>query len=365
MRRICTAALLGAALLALPATASATACNAPASPAGEWPTYGADLSNTRHQSDEHVIGTSNAGSIAPAWIYPTPGLINATPIVDGGCVFIASNGVGAQDAQIAAVDADSGHEVWAYQMTIGTPSFGGPAVSTPALWGNLVITPINKKAGPFLVANDRSTGVEMWRTTLDTQKDSGVNGSAVVYDGMVLIGFFGNADASSHEHGGFLILDAATGQVLKKTYTIPEADFEQGYDGAGIWSTPAVDTSTGFAYAGTSNPHSPHHEHARSDALVKIDLNRDSTNFGEIVASYKGVSDTVVPDASHQPACDTKDDIYYSYSFSTTCLAVDLDFGASPNLFTDANGHKRIGDLQKAGIYHIVCLLYTYDAADE
>lgn len=345
------AALLAAAVLALPATASA-ACDAPASPTGEWPAYGHDLTNSRSQSLEHVIGTANAGSLTAAHIYRAPGLINATPIVSGGCVFVASNGEGPTQARIAALDADTLHEIWATQMIVGTPSFGGASVSTPALSGDLVITPINKNAGPFLVANDRSTGAEVWRTTLDNQKDSGVNGSAVVYDGMVMVGFFGNADAGSHEHGGFLILDAATGKILKKTFTIPDVDFQQGYDGAGIWSTPAVDTSTGFAYAGTSNPHNPQKEHARSDALVKIDLNRTSPNFGEIVGVYKGVSDTGVQDASHQPACEIKPDVYYDYHFSTTCAELDLDFGASPNLFT-IGGHRYIGDLQKAGIYHV------------
>src|SRR3954467_13198677 len=251
------AALLAVALMTVPAAPPAGAGGAPRSPAGEWPSYGHDLTNSRDQPAEDVIGTGNAGSLTPEFVYHAPGAINATPIVDGGCVVVASNGTGATDARIAAVDAATGQEVWANQMTIGTPAFGGPVVSTPALWGNLVIAPINRKgpAGPFVVALDRSTGTEVWRTTLDTQKDSGVNGSAVVYEGGVLIGFFGNADAASHEHGGLVILDAATGAIVKKTYTIPEADFEQGYDGAGIWSPPAVDTTTGFAYAGTSNPH--------------------------------------------------------------------------------------------------------------
>ena len=33
---------------------------------------------------------------------------------------------------------------------------------------------------------------------------------------------------------------------------------------------------------------------------------------------------------------------------------LDLDFGASPNLFRDASGRLVLGDLQKAGVYHAV-----------
>jgi hypothetical protein len=136
---------------------------------------------------------------------------------------------------------------------------------------------------------------------------------------------------------------------------IPDAAFAEGYEGAGIWSTPAIDTETGFAYVGTSNPHNPQHEYERSDSLLKVDLNRDSPDFGQIVASYKGVHDTLVPGAQKQPVCDASPNTNYPpYHFSATCLAVDLDFGASPNLFTDSSGTKRVGGLQKAGIYHIV-----------
>ena len=34
------------------------------------------------------------------------------------------------------------------------------------------------------------------------------------------------------------------------------------------------------------------------------------------------------------------------------CGQLNLDFGATPNLFTDASGQPLVGDLQKAGVYH-------------
>ncbi len=35
------------------------------------------------------------------------------------------------------------------------------------------------------------------------------------------------------------------------------------------------------------------------------------------------------------------------------CGQLDLDFGASPNLFTDSSGNELVGELQKAGVYHV------------
>lgn len=354
IRRVLLAAAAGG-LLALPgAAAAATTCTEPASPAGEWPTYGADLANSRSQPAEKVIGTANAGALAPAFVHQAPGPIDSTPIVAGGCVFVFSQGAAPTSARIAALDADDGAPVWQRDLAVGQAAFGGPAVSTPALTADSVIVAVNKQAGPLVVALDRQTGAERWRAGIDNQPNTGVNASPVVYDGLVFQGFFGNADAAEHERGGFVVLDAATGERLKKTFVIGDADFAQGYAGAGIWSTAAIDAGTGHAYVGTSNPHNPQMEHPRSDSILKIDLDRSRATFGEIVASYKGVGDTIVPGVADQPACDAKPDVYYAYSFSATCVAADLDFGASPNLFADPDGRTLVGGLQKAGVYHVV-----------
>src|SRR3712207_9124879 len=83
--------------------------------------------------------------------------------------------------------------------------------------------------------------------------------------------------------------DAGTGKLLKKTWTIhPPQQPDDNFAGAGVWSTPAVDTQKKVAYAGTANPFKPQAEHPHSNAVVKYDLNRKSPKFGEIVDSYKG-----------------------------------------------------------------------------
>jgi polyvinyl alcohol dehydrogenase (cytochrome) len=346
------APLLALVAITMPAGAQAAeTCDAPAHPAGEWPSYGHDLANTRHQEAQEAIDPT---ALEPAFVYRTPGLINTTPIVDGGCVFVASAGATASVARLAALDAENGEEHWVKTVTVGTAAFGGPAVGTPALFDDLVITPINRRGAPFVVAHDRHTGAERWRTSIDDQPSSGINASVIVHDGLAMVGFFGNHDAGSAERGGFVLLEAATGALVRKTYAIDDAAFADGYAGAGIWATAAVDTDTGFAYVGTSNPHSAKREHERSNAIIKIDLNRDSDRLGEIVASYKGVHDTLVPGGSDQPVCEAKEDVYYAYSFSATCLAIDLDFGASPNLFTNEDGTTLVGELQKSGVYHVV-----------
>lgn len=350
---------LAAALPLAPQAVADQHCSAPDHPNGEWGSYGLDLTNSRHQTAPTSIGLGTVANLETAFVVDVGGAINSTPIVDGGCIFVSSQGTTGQAARITALDAASGTLIWTQDVAVGTAAFGGPQVGSPALWDDLVLVPFNKRGGPFVTAFDRHDGAIVWTSApLDGQPSSGTNASLIVHDGIVFTGFFGAAGPWQAERGGFVLLDAATGAVLKKTHVIPDADFnandrEGSYAGAGIWGTPVVDITTGFAYVGTSNPHNPRREHERSNAILKIDLRRASSTFGEIDAHYKGVHDTIVPGAQDQPVCDTAPDVNYYSSFSATCVAIDLDFGASPNLIR-LNDRTLVGAQQKAGIYHVV-----------
>jgi hypothetical protein len=119
-----------------------------------------------------------------------------------------------------------------------------------------------------------------------------------------------------------------------------------------------VDTKNGYAYVGTGNPSSKKIEHAFSNAIVKYDIDPARATFGTVVASLKGnvdQYDQTLRDAV-EPSCDALGEdpnLQLIVGDSAPCLQLDLDFGAPPNLFTDANGRTLIGDLQKSGVYHV------------
>jgi len=150
-------------------------------------------------------------------------------------------------------------------------------------------------------------------------------------------------------------LDASTGRVMKKLWTIhPPKAPDDAFAGAGIWSTPAVDTEDKVAYAGTANPFKPQDEHNHTNSVVRIDLDRRSKTFGEITGSYKGLVDEYLPGFSAMPCYDIPGNPapYYPQGVGS-CGDIDLDFGASPNLFRDAGGRKLVGAGQKSGVYHV------------
>jgi polyvinyl alcohol dehydrogenase (cytochrome) len=223
-----------------------------------------------------------------------------------------------------------------------------------------------KCIGPYAFALDQATGTLAWVTKpLDEQPGADLYGSPVTFDGMVMLGISGGSAELGDEadryafQGSMTFTDAGTGKLLKKTWTIhPPLQPDDLYAGAGVWSTPAVDPDAKVAYAGTANPFKPQAEHPNSNAVVKYDVNRKSSRFGEIIASYKGNIDEYIPGLSSLPCYDfpNNNPPYYPQGIGS-CGDIDLDFGASPNLFEGPDGRKLVGAGQKSGVYH------AFDAA--
>jgi plastocyanin len=212
-----------------------------------------------------------------------------------------------------------------------------------------------------VVAFDETTGAVTWTSDeIDGQPGADVYGSPVVFRGLLFMGVSGGSAELGDEadryafQGGYVLLDATTGALVKKVYTIhPPHDPEDNFAGAGIWSTAAVDSDTGYAYVGTANPFKPQAEHEHANAVLKIDLDQTRPTFGEIVASYKGLVDEYADGTDSLPCIDFtgNNPPWYPQGLGS-CMDQDLDFGAAPNLFTDATGRKVVGDGQKSGVYH-------------
>jgi hypothetical protein len=121
-----------------------------------------------------------------------------------------------------------------------------------------------------------------------------------------------------------------------------------------VWCSAAVDPKEKYIYACGGNPHSEGKEARYANSLLKVDGNPARATFGDIVAHYKGRPDQYVEGADRQAVCENFADETTVLVWSVGCLMLDLDFGASPNLFRDHDGRLVMGDLQKAGVYHAV-----------
>jgi polyvinyl alcohol dehydrogenase (cytochrome) len=341
--------------------AAAVPCAAPSS-GGEWPVYGHDVANTRTQPVAQGIGPGEAPRLELAWAFSTGSTgdgtgFESTPAVDGGCAFLGSAG-----GVVYALDASSGHVVWQRKLDVGTPGYGGALVGGPVVHGASVILLVNDDGAPYAVALDRSTGAIRWRSPQFVTKPGGViqgyytNASPIVANGLVVAGYSA-PEGDPRGIGGFVLIDARNGAIVKVTPTIPPVDEARGYAGGGMWSTPAYDPDTKYVYWGSGNPSSKQLEHPNTNAILKVDLDRTRPTFGRIVAAYKGNVDQYsheLQELSHTPACAATDDPSVPYPLDDpACGQLDLDFGSSANLFTTSSGAKVVGDLQKSGVYHV------------
>ena len=342
---------VGASLLVAVAGSAAASC-APADHAGgEWRSYGQDLTNARNQSSETEIGPDTVASLSTTYAFSVSrnagaGAINSTPVVADGCLF-----VGTSLGSVFAANADTGETVWSTRLTRVEGLPAGANIMSPSVVDGRVHV-IGNLGKPFAAALDQATGKVLWQTDM-IEKDAGLfdAASSVVANGLVFLATTWGDVIDPTSRPPFYILDATNGAVLKKTYVIPMEDGLQGYSGGGIWSTAAVDTTTNYLYAGTANPYSRRLEHKYTNALIKVDFDRTRSTFGEIVASYRGDSDAN-PALVNTPQCQLLGDIPLA-GYGFFCGQQDIDFGASPQLFTDSTGRKLIGDLQKSGVYHV------------
>ena len=295
----------------------------------DWPVYGADLANTRT-----VPGGPSASQVATlhaAWRDTfSDGDFTGTPIEYHGVVYLGSNGgiVRAIQARASATHR-AGAVLW-------TAKVAGPVNGSLAAAGSSVFVPVGRLGGPELVALDAGTGRQLWATTLDTSTDASVYGSPVPVpvpepeletvgsetvgsETVVLQGVSATSgDPASPLRGSLSAINAADGSVLWKTYMVPP-----GFNGGAVWSTPAVDLSTGSVFVGTGNAYSGTAA-PTTDAMVKLNL-----ADGRMLGWFQGTANDV---------------------FSSNTPGLDFDFGASPNLM-HVGGRPLIGEGAKSGSY--------------
>jgi outer membrane protein assembly factor BamB len=344
-------ALAAVAVLAPAGAAQAASCAAPGAPGGEWPFYSGTLDGHRGQLAETSISTANVGELGVAWKKTTPdgGIIHSTPTVAGGCVF-----TGTDLGNVYALNADTGDVVWTRNVAeSGGSNFaeGSGIVGAPAISEGRVIVPATAPTGGVLTALDQVTGAVIWQTVVDDDDGSGLDSSPVPFNGMIFQAFKGD-ESSTHSHPGFVFVDAATGAILKRTFNIPQADYDTGdYRGASIINTPSVDLENKLVFAGTGNPASTK-QHPRTNALLKIDADPASPTFGEILASHRGTSDSYpVPQDVDSPVCQT--DVQWPVG-RYSCAQFDYNFLSSPAIWTNSAGRQLFGGVQKSGVFTAV-----------
>src|SRR5688572_27143500 len=202
------------------------------------------------------INTANVNRLKLVWSQPTNSerVHESAPIVNGGLMFITAPG-----NIVMALDAVTGAVVWRNQRPRPKGSFVLHDTNRGvALYGDRVYVVAGEAQ---LLALDARTGKELWAATVADNKSAYyLTMAPLIADGKVLLG------ASGGEFGvrGFVAaFDLDTGKELWRTFTVP-APGEPGSDtwpkgdqwktgGAPVWVTGNYDPDTKIAYFGTGN----------------------------------------------------------------------------------------------------------------
>jgi polyvinyl alcohol dehydrogenase (cytochrome) len=324
----------------------------------EWRMGGHDLQNSRHAAAEVKIGPNNVARLAPRWVFAQGGDVSATPAVDGSAVYFPD-----WQGHLFKLDAATGQVVWSRSIADYTGVPGAVSRTSPALDGDNLI--IGSQEGGYVMAVDRGTGDLVWRTKADPHPAANITQSPVVFGGRVFVGVSSNEELFAANpaypcctfRGSVLALDARTGAVIWRGYTVPP-----GYSGGAVWgSTPVIDPKRGAVYITTGNNYSVPAEVADCaevaiddaeaaaclaeddyvDSILAFDLRDGTRKWGTRVQGFDAWTIACILPPTPANWCP----------FPTS---PDYDFGSGPNLFTvHAGGAPRdlLGAGQKSGIY--------------
>jgi polyvinyl alcohol dehydrogenase (cytochrome) len=317
-----------------------------------WNGWGVNTSNTRFQEAASAgLTAEEVARLKLKWAFAFPGDLqsNAHATSVGGRVFVGSPG-----GMVYSLSAATGCVHWYFET--GAPMRAaisiGPIDARP---GSRYAAFFGDQAS-FAYALDAATGKLLWKTKVESYPGSRVTGSPRLYRGRLYVPVAsaeeGAGSSPKYEcckfRGSVVALDAATGKVVWKTYTIPEEAIptqknaqgvqRYGPSGAPVWSSPAIDEKRNALYVTSGNNYSDPPSRM-SDAFIAMDL-----RSGKILWSRQ-----MTANDAYISACRLPD--------KTNCAVSngpDFDFSASPILVTLPSGRRALIAGQKSGIVHAI-----------
>jgi outer membrane protein assembly factor BamB len=192
----------------------------------DWAEHGFGARGQRYNPYENVISPANASSLDVAWTYPTGGIVESSPAVVGGVVYIGSN-----DGYLYALNATTGALKW--KRNVGGVDYSSPAVADGVVYVGSYTT--NK-----FYALNASTGKVKWFDYMD----GAMEGSPTVANGIVYIGT---------DNGTLFALYTDTGNpewnhpttAGNAIYSAPALAGGVVYTGSGDTNLYALDAATG------------------------------------------------------------------------------------------------------------------------
>jgi polyvinyl alcohol dehydrogenase (cytochrome) len=212
---------------------------------------GHDPADTRSQPFEHIIGPSNVHRLREKWVASTTGDVSATPAVADGAVYFGDFG-----GTLWKLNAETGEVMWSHSVVDYTGISGDLARTSPSIFKDIVI--VGDLKAPKLLGIDTKTGALRWMTDVHPDPKGIMTGSPVLAGDTIFTGISasGASGPTATFRGAIVAVDARTGRLLWRTYSLPDnGGVPGGYAGATMFSPPAVDVSAGLVYGTFGQPY--------------------------------------------------------------------------------------------------------------
>ena len=312
-----------------------------------WTSWGGGLTNLRFQSGGAAGLTATAiRDLQLKWAFAVPDAtsMRSQPAVYAGRVIFGGG------TMLYSLDAERGCTYWATELAVGVRS----GITLGAAAGREMVF-FGDHAGA-VQAVDLATGKPVWQMRTDEHPAAIVTGTPVYYNEKLFVPVASFEEASAVApgyvcctfRGSVLALDAATGNVLWKTYTVDEPDQSlhrnnrgaqtRGPSGVGVWSAPTIDEEAGLLYVTTGDNYSDPPTD-KSDGVIALSL-----ETGTIVWSKQFRRDDAFNNACMDP--DNKN--------CPDAAGPDYDFGSSAILIHLRGDRRALILTQKSGAVYAI-----------
>jgi polyvinyl alcohol dehydrogenase (cytochrome) len=260
-----------------------------------WNGWGNGPTNTRYQPKaQGKLTAADLPRLQLKWAFGYANVMSARaqPTVAGGRLFAPS-----ENGHLYALNPHTGCRYWTYQAQAAIPT----AVVVgryrdPAGNQGFAVYFGDRKANAYAV--DAQTGREIWVRKVDDHPLAAITGS-LAFDGTRV--FVPVQGLNEEAKGGFAgypcctfrgsvsALDAGTGVVIWKTYTVgeslprpPSRDGTPAFGpaGGGVWSAPTIDAKRRLVYVATGNGYAEPAQ-PTTDAVLALDINTGELKWSQ------------------------------------------------------------------------------------